>query len=385
MQDNQAKYDVAIIGGGLAGLALSIQLARKNYRVILFEKEKYPFHKVCGEYISMESWNFLESLGLALSTLNLPRIDTLMLTSPNGKSFITELPLGGFGISRYKIDNLLSVIAKQSGVHLLDQTKVENVHFNKHFAIQYNDQNKKNENQIEAITCCGAFGKRSNIDIKWKREFVSKSNPRINNYIAVKYHVKANWPGNVIGLHNFSNGYCGISQIEEGNYCVCYLTIAANLKRNGSSISRMEENILFQNPVLKEIFSSGKFLFDTPLVISQISFSKKSQVENNILMLGDAAGMITPLCGNGMSMALHSSKMAASCLEKFLENIIDRKQMENDYRQLWKKEFSGRLAMGQILQSFFGSVAVSNLFVTGMKAFPFLAKSIIRKTHGQPF
>jgi flavin-dependent dehydrogenase len=147
----------------------------------------------------------------------------------------------------------------------------------------------------------------------------------------------------------------------------------------------MEENILFQNPVLKEIFSSGKFLFDTPLVISQISFSKKSQVENNILMLGDAAGMITPLCGNGMSMALHSSKMAASCLEKFLENIIDRKQMENDYRQLWKKEFSGRLAMGQILQSFFGSVAVSNLFVTGMKAFPFLAKSIIRKTHGQPF
>jgi flavin-dependent dehydrogenase len=51
MQD-VTKYDVAIIGGGLAGLSLSIQLAKKNYSVVLFEKEKYPFHKVCGEYIS---------------------------------------------------------------------------------------------------------------------------------------------------------------------------------------------------------------------------------------------------------------------------------------------------------------------------------------------
>jgi len=53
--DNDITYDAAIIGGGLAGLALSIQLSKKGYRVILFEKEQYPFHKVCGEYISMES------------------------------------------------------------------------------------------------------------------------------------------------------------------------------------------------------------------------------------------------------------------------------------------------------------------------------------------
>ncbi|HZZ75876.1 MAG TPA: FAD-dependent oxidoreductase, partial [Puia sp.] len=51
------KYDVAIVGGGLAGLSLAILLARESYRVCLFEKEAYPFHKVCGEYISMESWD----------------------------------------------------------------------------------------------------------------------------------------------------------------------------------------------------------------------------------------------------------------------------------------------------------------------------------------
>ena len=57
-------FDVAIIGGGLAGLSLSIQCSRAGYTAILFEKEKYPFHKVCGEYISFESWNFINDLGL---------------------------------------------------------------------------------------------------------------------------------------------------------------------------------------------------------------------------------------------------------------------------------------------------------------------------------
>ncbi|HZG25248.1 MAG TPA: FAD-dependent oxidoreductase, partial [Chitinophagaceae bacterium] len=49
----RGSYDVAIVGGGLAGLSLSIQMAKQGYSTILFEKEQYPFHRVCGEYISL--------------------------------------------------------------------------------------------------------------------------------------------------------------------------------------------------------------------------------------------------------------------------------------------------------------------------------------------
>ena len=319
MTKDQRKYDIAIVGGGLAGLSLAIQLARKNYCVILFEKEKFPFHKVCGEYISMESWDFIESLGIPLSDFNLPKIDTLNLTAPNGKSFTTKLPLGGFGISRFKIDGALSEIAKENGVELMEETKVENVHFqDREFCIQYLSPGKESK-EAKATICCGAFGKRSNLDVKWKRGFLSKTNPRINNYVAVKYHVQTSWPGNVIGLHNFRNGYCGISKIEENKYCLCYLTKSDNLKESGNSIARLERETLFANPILKNIFSSSKFLFETPLTISQISFSKKTLVENNLLMIGDATGMITPLCGNGMSMAMHSSKMAAGFIDLFFK------------------------------------------------------------------
>src|ERR1700712_4478301 len=97
-------YDVAVIGGGLAGLALAIQLAKENFKVIIIEKETYPFHKVCGEYISFECWNFLESLGYPLSDMDLPQIKQLLVSSPSGNTVEHALPLGGFGISRYKID-----------------------------------------------------------------------------------------------------------------------------------------------------------------------------------------------------------------------------------------------------------------------------------------
>ena len=123
------QYDIVIAGGGLAGLALSIQLAKAGYSVAVFEKETYPFHKVCGEYISLESWNFLEELGLPLSDWNLPIIKRLIISSPDGCHIEQELPLGGFGISRYKADAALAGIARTHGVALYESTTVQNMCF----------------------------------------------------------------------------------------------------------------------------------------------------------------------------------------------------------------------------------------------------------------
>jgi menaquinone-9 beta-reductase len=164
---NDKHYDIAIIGGGLAGLGLAIQSAKQGYAVVLFEKEKYPYHKVCGEYISMESWNFLESLGVPLSKLNLPIIKQLEVSSPNGNIFKHELPLGGFGISRYKLDELLASITRQYNVLLMEETKVNDVIFqNNGFIIQ------SSAGEFNATLAAGCFGKRSNLDVKWNRAVV---------------------------------------------------------------------------------------------------------------------------------------------------------------------------------------------------------------------
>lgn len=371
-------YDAAIVGGGLAGLSLAIQLSKKGYQVLLFEKEIYPFHKVCGEYISMESWDFLTALGLPLGEWNLPRIREVIISAPDGKSIKEKLQPGGFGISRFKLDAALAVLAREAETILMENTKVNGIEFQKEF---FNISSSSG--LFRARTVCGSFGKRSNLDVKWKRSFIHSS--RKKNYVGVKYHVRANFPEQEIALHNFSGGYCGISKVEDNRYCLCYLTLAENLKKSGQSITEMEDRILKKNPRLRELFSQVYVLYDQPLTISQISFAKKTQVENHILFAGDAAGMITPLCGNGMSMALRGSKIAASCLEMFLGNVYSRKKMETEYQRQWNRAFAKRLRMGRFLQHFFGNPFLSGLLISLLKPFPSIVRALIRKTHGDPF
>jgi flavin-dependent dehydrogenase len=373
-------WDVGIIGGGLAGLSLSILLAKNGYRVILFEKEKYPFHRVCGEYISLESWNFLLNLGLNLDSFDLPIIKKLMISSPSGNLIKANLDPGGFGISRYFIDHELKKIAEINGVFVMEGTKVNEVIFKDElFTVLFNG------GEIECKVASGCFGKRSNLDIKWSREFIKRKQGKLNNYIGVKYHIKASFPGDTIALHNFKNGYCGISAIEGDTYCLCYLTTAKNLVENNNSITKMEENVLFRNPFLKEIFSNSEFLFAEPVTISQISFDKKTQVENHMLMTGDSAGMITPLCGNGMSMALHSSKTAFEAINLFLGGNISRTEMEEKYRQQWKSRFIGRLRAGRMIQHLFGKEDLTNFFINAIRHFPPAINRLIEATHGKEF
>lgn len=377
---DDALFDVAIIGGGLAGLSLSILLGRSGHKVLLLEKERYPFHKVCGEYISLESWNFLDSLGYPLSDLELPIIKHLVVSAPDGNTVSHDLPLGGFGISRYKIDAEMAAIARQNGVLLLEGTKVSDVNFHdSEFSVRCT------HTIYRAKVVCGAFGKRSNLDVRWKRSFAEHRPGKLNNYIGVKYHIESPNPADTISLHNFQNGYCGISKIEDNKTCLCYLTTAENLKACGNSIPRLEQTVLQKNPLLRKVFQESRILYDAPLTISQVSFEQKSQVENHVLMIGDASGMITPLCGNGMSMALHASKIAAELVNQFLAGRFTRQQLEDEYIQQWRTSFGRRLKAGRLIQRFFGNEWVTNKFIFAVKPFPRLISYLIRQTHGEPF
>jgi flavin-dependent dehydrogenase len=124
---------------------------------------------------------------------------------------------------------------------------------------------------------------------------------------------------------------------------------------------------------------------DFPVTISQISFAKKEQVENHMLMLGDAASMITPLCGNGMSMALHSAKIAFKNIDAFFAKDLSREAMETQYATEWQEIFENRLRNGRIIQKLFGKTLLTNVFIRIIKYFPFVIKRMIKAIHGKEF
>lgn len=375
-----SQYDLAIIGGGLAGLCLAIQSANAGYQTLLIEKESYPFHKVCGEYISKESEPFLHSLGLPITEWQLPNINHLDISAPNGKLHSFKLPLGGIGVSRYFLDHQLYQIAVQKSVTVLTNTKVQNIAFQgNHFDIE------TDKNRFTATIAAGSFGKKSNLDLRLNRAFVRKKPSNWNNFIGVKYHIQYPHPEHIIALHNFKNGYCGISQIEGGKSCLCYMTTAANLQENGNSIEALEKAVLWKNPKLKAIFKEAQFLYEKPLTISQISFQQKQRVDNHLLFIGDAAGMIPPLCGNGMSMAMHGSKLAFEHMHQYFQIHQNRKLLELNYEQQWNQHFALRINTGKLVQRFFGNEALTGAFLNTMSLFPSISNRVITATHGSIF
>ena len=231
----------------------------------------------------------------------------------------------------------------------------------------------------------GAYGKRSALDKKLNRKSVKAVSGKQKNYIAVKYHVKLEFPGNRIELHNFKDGYCGISKVGSDSYCLCYLTNSKNLKNNDNDIKLMEQRILMKNPFLKRYFTEAVILYQQPLTISQKTFSRKSTIENHVLMLGDAAGTITPLCGNGMSMAMHASFRAFQLTDKYLNGLMSRQDIEVKYNDSWNHLFLNRIKSGQFIQHLFGKSFLTNVVIAILKRTPFVADKLINSTHGSKF
>lgn len=366
----KTDFEIGIAGGGLAGLSLAISLAQKGHKVILFEKNTYPNHKVCGEYLSKESFGFLLRLGIPLDEIKVPHINQVEITSPNGNKISRPLDMGGIGISRYTLETLMAAKAIEAGVQVYTSAKVESIDWHNNI-FTFTTTSGKFTTQVAA----GSFGKTSNL---------SAAQKPVQNYVGVKYHIKGHFAKNVIGLHNFEGGYCGTSQIEDDKFCLCYLVNAETLKKAGS-IQKLEKTVLAQNPSLLEIWNQAEFLFPEPVTISNITFSYKAAIHNHILYLGDAAGTIAPLTGNGMSMALRASHLASPLISDYLHQKITREKLENIYTDIWRQQFGIRVQISKQIQGLFGKKRLTNWTIGTLKYLPRLTDMIIRLTHGKSF
>lgn len=367
--DNQ--YDIIIAGGGLSGLTAAIVFS-KNFKVLFIDPDSYPRHKMCGEYLSNEVIGYLKRLDIDLDAESSINLEELKFTTPGLRKIKCQLPQGGKGISRYHLDHLLYQKACENATFLKDKvisTSFESDGFNV----------KTTQQEFTCKQFIMATGKRSILDKKLERDFIQYKSP----WLAVKMHYEYDMPENLVELHNFKGGYAGISKVENGHVNLCYLASYESFKKY-KNVSDFNNEVLSKNEYLASFFKAATPAWEQPITISQISFEKKQPVERHIIMLGDTAGLIHPLCGNGMAMAVHSAQIAFESLEPFLLNLSSREQSLATYSQKWEKTFHKRLKIGRILQGILLNKTYTNLGLWFLSKFPFLLSIIIKSTHGKP-
>ncbi|WP_167341962.1 NAD(P)/FAD-dependent oxidoreductase [Nonlabens sp. SY33080] len=366
----KSSYDIIIAGGGLAGLTAAILLG-KDYDVLLIDPDTYPRHKLCGEYLSNEVLPLFDQLGINIQSLTDVSISKLHLTLNSNFSQKTSLPLGAVGVSRFCLDKALydKVIVK--GCHNKD--KVVNVIKDSTGFKVITKQDEFTANQVLIAT-----GKRSILDKSLDREFIKFKTP----WLAIKRHYNYEMDKNEVGLHHFDGGYAGISMVENDTVNLCYL---ANNKEFSEykNVQDFERKVLSKNSYLESFFEKASPLWENPLSISQISFQKKSAVVNDCLAVGDAAGLIHPLCGNGMAMAIHSAFIASKFLKRRLEKQLSQEEMLQGYTREWEGTFGSRLYAGKKLQSLLLQPSINKFAFKIIKHVPKVLPTIIKHTHGQ--
>jgi 2-polyprenyl-6-methoxyphenol hydroxylase-like FAD-dependent oxidoreductase len=202
------RYDLVIIGGGPAGASAAITAARAGIQVLLLEKGVFPRHKVCGEFVSGESLQLLNSLlANSLETRSLlarvPRINGVRLFL-DGRTVQVPVDPPAASLARFDMDAALWRAAMAAGVETQEETPVLGLEGQGPFQIQIN------AGWVTARAVINTAGRWSNLTEKPSE---LASSPK---WIGLKAHFTEDSPAPTTDLYFFEGGYCGMQPVGLG-------------------------------------------------------------------------------------------------------------------------------------------------------------------------
>lgn len=250
-----------VIGASLAGSAAALELLSLGHEVTIYDKSKFPRHKVCGEFLDAQAAPWLFALG----DLRYEFIRRVSLIWPQARKDF-ELPRPAFGISRYQLDHALLSLALSQGARFCQEAR---------------------DARPQAILAHG----RKSTPPKGRRQFGYKAHIRGRQNDAVE-------------LYFHSSGYTGVNPIEDGLTNVCGLASEDGLQRhhwNPLDFLLAQPHLA---PRLQGCQLALDWLFTGPLEYGLTPPSPGYAA-------GDALNFTDPFTGSGMLCALLSGRLAA--------------------------------------------------------------------------
>ena len=322
------EIDVAIIGAGPAGSTLAALLARRGCSVALIDRDAFPRDKLCGEFLSYDALPIVERFGIDLR--DSPAITRCRVISRH-RTYEFDFPQAARGVSRLLLDDLLFRNAISAGAQPLQSCTVTAVS---------RDRVQTDRGEIAARVVVGAWGRWGRFDQQLGRKFVRD---RSHRNFGFKRHYREPRPANreLIELYSFDRGYLGVSGIENGLTNICGLVHAMRLAGHKGRWESFVEEIRREEPQLEAMYARYTPAKDDFLSSDPVIFRGKSAVEQGIFMIGDASGIIDPLTGSGMAMAIQSAVLVAPFILQALAGKRDG--AERGYRRRHSDVFAARI------------------------------------------
>jgi len=375
--------DVVVLGGGISGSCIAKALANKQWETALIDRRTFPRHKVCGEFLSPEAKSTLHALGLTETVVSLhpSRIERAKIIFEGGGEVELPIPGAAWGLSRYVMDEALHRAALQAGAHLHLSTKVTGIEqHGKGYTVR--TKQGKDTNLFHARTVIAAWGANSRITNAGHRPDTAASTQKA--YIGVKTHYDGLKMEPVIEMYFFHGGYLGLCPVEDGSVNAAALLNRSEFVKAGKSVLSILEAAIQRNRRLAERLATAVPVYDTQAAIAPVYLQHKPAPWDGIPRLGDAAAMIAPLCGDGMSMALRSAALCAPLADSFLRGSISLLEWEQRYTQTIRQEFASPLRWGSVLQWLMSKPAVHQLLPSAARFAPLLANGLVRATRLKP-
>jgi flavin-dependent dehydrogenase len=381
------RASVAIVGGGLAGSALAALLARDGRRPVLLERDRFPRQKLCGEFLSMESQALLKRIGCLDAVLALcPAVITgARFFSPSGRSIEIDLGAKALGLSRVALDEALFRHAQQSGALAFEGAAVTRMNEDADGVLLEIERSlpagTRTKRHLRVDRVIAAYGRRSGLDRPLNRGFLRRRSPYVGykrrHALLMEAGAVATELRGTVEIHLFDGGYCGVNVVDDGAVNVCLLAEERVIAEAGSSLRRDATALLARlSPSLRGRIEALR-PDGEPLAAAQLTFTAKEPSSGSIVFIGDAAGMIAPLCGDGQAMALESALLLADLMARSPGADLPRLWDEQ-----WHRRFALRLRTGRWLQALLMKPRAAEAVVRILKPWPVLARPLLARTRG---
>jgi flavin-dependent dehydrogenase len=344
--------DILIIGGGPAGSTTAIYLSKLGFDITLIEKKAFPRETLCGEFLSKEVTDILKEVNAFDDFISQKpnKLNSFRAIDASGKELKSDLKFDAYAMKRSLFDSILLEKAKSVNVRVIQPAEVISTTESESEFISRIVDNSGQIIHIKSKLVIAAYGKQNILDKKLHREFVSKK-----SYLnGVKFHLPVNLLessfSEEIRIYTDDELYCGMNQVSDTDMTVCFLE-----NRRQSKIPSRERlvEVIKSNSHFKSVFSQRAIEYINTVNIygtGNIYFGNRELIKNGIIMVGDAARVISPLAGDGIGMAMESSKLLYEVIRPYNLDIIHRDKIYSNYKKQYEKIFNKRLSTAKIIQ-----------------------------------